>query len=207
MKRLIEIDNWSRKEHYLFFKGFTEPFFGVTVHIDVTQAYATCQQQGYSFFLYYLHKALVAANSIANFKYRIIDDVLYEFDEVHASPTINRENGSFGFGYFTYYPSFLEFAEHAKKEIERVRSTNTLLPSTGADNVLHCSSVPWLQFTSVSHARPFQVPDSCPKITFGKMFESDGRQLMPLAVHGHHALMDGWHVAQFIDTMQAELDK
>jgi chloramphenicol O-acetyltransferase type A len=29
MKTIIEIDKWNRKEHYLFFSKFEEPFFGV----------------------------------------------------------------------------------------------------------------------------------------------------------------------------------
>ena len=38
MKKLIDIDNWKRKEHFLFFSKFEEPFFGVTVKVDCTTA-------------------------------------------------------------------------------------------------------------------------------------------------------------------------
>jgi chloramphenicol O-acetyltransferase type A len=39
MKQQLDVENWNRKEHFLFFKQFEEPFFGATV-IDCTKAYA-----------------------------------------------------------------------------------------------------------------------------------------------------------------------
>ncbi|HAI84531.1 MAG TPA: chloramphenicol acetyltransferase, partial [Chitinophagaceae bacterium] len=54
-------------------------------------------------------------------------------------------------------------------------------------------------FTSLSHARSFSFADSCPKISFGKMTVNQDKRTMPVSVHVHHALMDGYHVAQFID--------
>jgi chloramphenicol O-acetyltransferase type A len=30
--------------------------------------------------------------------------------------------------------------------------------------VIHFSAIPWLDFTSLSHARSYTFPDSCPKI-------------------------------------------
>jgi chloramphenicol O-acetyltransferase type A len=62
--------------------------------------------------------------------------------------------------------------------------------------------VPWIRFTSLSHARAFSFPDSIPKISFGKMVEEGGRQSMPMSIHVHHALMDGFHVGQYIDLFE-----
>jgi len=50
MKTLIDIEQWNRKEHFLFFSQFEEPFFGATVNIDRTQAYKTAKEKGNSFF-------------------------------------------------------------------------------------------------------------------------------------------------------------
>ena len=63
-----------------------------------------------------------------------------------------------------------------------------------------------LRFSSISHARSFSYPDSCPKIAFGKMEERDGRRSMPVSVHVHHALMDGFHLAQFFERLQEALN-
>jgi len=202
MKKRIEIDNWNRKEQYNFFSKFSEPFFGVTVNVNCTKAYSKAKEKQVSFFLYYLYRALKAANKIDNFKYRIIENQLYEFNTVNASPTINRPNGTFGFAYMDFEEDETIFYKNALLEIEKVQNSNNLLPAVSGENVIHFSAIPWIDFTSISHARNFSYPDSCPKISFGKMTETLGVKSMPASIHGHHALMDGYHIGKFVDLFQ-----
>jgi chloramphenicol O-acetyltransferase type A len=202
MKKILNIDTWARKAHYEFFKQFDEPFFGVCVSIDCTKAYYKAKEEGSSFFLCYLHKSLTAVNAIAPFRYRINDEVVYEYDVVHASPTINRPDGTFGFAYMDYHPVFADFVKEAQVEIDKVQGSTGLIPANSGENVIHYSSMPWIDFTSLSHARSFSFKDSIPKISFGKMKEERGKKVMSVSVHVHHALMDGYHVGQFIDQFQ-----
>ncbi len=109
MKKILDIDNWNRKEHFLFFSKFEEPFFGVTVKVDCTTAYLNAKEKGISFFLYYLFRALKAANEVENFRYRIIENKPYEFPTVNASPTINRPDGTFGFARGFLHALFMGF--------------------------------------------------------------------------------------------------
>lgn len=206
MKTLIDIEQWIRKEHFLFFSQFEEPFFGVTVKIDCTRAYNSAKQKGCSFFLYYLYRALKAANEIENFRYRVIDKQVYLFDSINASPTINRPNGTFGFAYMDYFQDENEFYAEALNEIERVQQSTDLMPALSGENVIHFSAVPWIDFTALSHARSYSYPDSSPKISFGKVTEKDGIRTMPVSIHAHHGLVDGYHVGLFVDKFQKELN-
>ncbi|MWB93670.1 chloramphenicol acetyltransferase [Flavobacterium sp. GA093] len=204
MKTLLDLENWNRKEHFQHFRKMEEPFFGATVEIDCTRAYQTAKSLNTSFFIYYLHKTLVAVNSIENFKYRIADDKIYSNDRVDVSATIGREDGTFGFSLIEYHPDFRVFEQNAKTEIERIQNTTGLFTREfNDDNVIHFSAIPWLNFTSLSHARSFTYPDSCPKISFGKMMitENDKRTIA-MSVHVHHGLMDGLHMGQFVDCFQ-----
>lgn len=205
MKTLLDIENWARHDHFKFFKQFEEPFFGICVDIDCTKSYAKCKNEGISFFLFYLHKSLAAANKIEPFRYRIENEDVFIYDKVHASPTINRSDGTFGFAYIDYYENFQTFNIEAKKEIEKVQNSKGLFPAVSGENVIHYSSIPWINFKSVSHARSFSFKDSCPKITFGKISEIDNVKKMPISIHVHHALMDGIHVGQFIDEFQNQM--
>jgi len=207
MRTLLDIESWNRKDQFLFFSQFEEPFFGVTVQIDCTEAYAFAKANGYSFFLYYLYQSLKAANQIEPFKYRIVEEKVYVYDAVHASPTINRPDGTFGFSYMDYHPDFASFVKAANVTMEEVRNSTGLIPAVSGENVIHYSSVPWINFTSLSHARSFSFKDSCPKISFGKMTEVNGRKQMPVSIHVHHALMDGFHVGQYIDRYQQLLSE
>ncbi|MEO8237408.1 MAG: chloramphenicol acetyltransferase [Flavobacterium sp.] len=204
MKTLLDLENWNRKEHFAHFKQMEEPFFGATVEIDCTKAYQTAKSLNVSFFIYYLHKTLVAVNSIENFKYRISGEKIYINDRIDASATIGREDGTFGFSLIEYHPDLNIFEKTVLAEIERIQNTSGLFTrSFDDDNLIHFSAIPWLNFTSLSHARSYTFPDSCPKISFGKMITLDnGKKTMAMSVHVHHGLMDGLHLGQFVDYFQ-----
>ncbi len=202
MKQKLDLNHWNRKEHFEFFSRMEEPFFGVTVPIDCTKAYAKSKELGVTFFTFYLHKTLAAINKTKPFRYRIIDNEVYVFDRIDASATILREDKTFGFSWMEYVEDIYEFSEITKKEIARIQSTTGLLTREYPENQIHFSAVPWVNFTSYSHARSFTFPDSCPKISFGKMMDENGKKTMQMAVHVHHGLIDGYHVGQFISSFE-----
>jgi len=199
----LDIDIWVRKDHFHFFRKFEEPFFGVTVDLDCTTAYEFCKDTGRSFFLYHLYQSLKAANETEPFRYRIAGDSVRVYDQVNASPTINRPDGTFGFSYMDYHSDLDHFMDQAQIEIEGVQNSKGLKPAITGENVIHYSSLPWIRFRSISHARSFSFADSCPKISFGKMTEVSGTRSLPVSVHVHHALADGYHAGQFLDRFQA----
>ena len=204
MKTLFNVETWPRKEHFHFFRQMNEPFFGVTVTIDCTKAYENAKAREASFFLYYLHKTLVAVNTVEAFKYRISNDQIFIYDRIDGSATISREDGSFGFSLIEYDKDFTVFSKKALVEMERIKNTPGLFTRAfDEDNLIHFSAIPWIDFTSLSHARNFSFPDSCPKISFGKMsISSGGKRTIPMSIHVHHGLMDGLHVGQFVDCFQ-----
>ncbi len=199
MKQKLNLETWNRKEHFLFFKQMQEPFFGITTTIDCTKAYQKSKELEVSFFTYYLHKTLVAVNSIEPFRYRIIEDEIYIFDKIDASATILREDKTFGFSLIEYDNDVSVFSEIVRKEIARIQTTSGLFTREFSENLIHFSALPWVNFTSFFHARSFTWPDSCPKISFGKMMEENGKKTMSMSVHVHHGLIDGIVVGEFLD--------
>jgi chloramphenicol O-acetyltransferase type A len=145
---------------------------------------------------------LVAVNSIEPFRYRILNDEVYIFDRIDVSSTILREDKTFGFSQIAFSEYLNEFAENTKNEIARIQSTTGLFTREYSENLIHFSALPWINFTSFSHARSFSWPDSCPKISFGKMVDENGKKTMSMSIHVHHGLMDGYHVGEFIELFQ-----
>jgi len=205
--KTINIQEWKRKHHFNFFSQFDEPFFGVVVNIDCTQAYAKAKAESKSFFLHYLYRALKAANTIEEFRYRILDGEVVLHDQINVSTTINRPDGTFGFGYFDYSIDENAFITGAQKAIKEVQSTEGLMPSQPGASEIHFSAIPWIDFTSLSHARSFSFPDSAPKISFGKVTEQNGIKAMPVSIHVHHGLADGYHVGLFVEKFQALMNE
>lgn len=207
MYQKLDPSTWPRREHFEFFRKFEEPFFGIVADVDVTTAYAHAKATGASFFLYYLHKVATAVNAVEEFRYRIAGDDVLIYDKIDISATLMREDNSFGFSLIHYDADFYAFVTGAKAEMERVGNTTGLFTRTfEQNNIIHFSAIPWVRFTSLSHARSFTFPDSCPKISVGKMTGSGDRKIMPVSVHVHHGLMDGYHVGLFFEKLQQELN-
>jgi len=207
MKQEIELATWKRREHFEVFKNFDEPLFGITVKVECSRAYLKAKETGYPFSLYYLYLSLKAANEIEEFRYRIEDDKVFCYDSVGAGPTIFREDETYGVGYFPYNKNIAEFMKLATIEVERVKAERGLkFPVTG-ENIIHFSTIPWADFTSINHARRLDIGRSIPKITFGKVTRNGDKMWMPLDVHANHAVMDGFHVSKFIERFQELLNQ
>ncbi len=202
MKTKINIETWNRKEHFLFFKQMEEPFFGITTTIDCTKGYEEAKKLGVSFFVYYLHKTLVAVHAVENFRYRIDNDEVVLYETICASATVMRADKTFGFSYMEFADNIHEFADIVATEIDRIQHTTGIFTREYPENIIHFSAIPWVDFTSISHARSFTWPDSCPKISFGKMTDQNGKKTMALSVHVHHGLVDGYHVGLFLEKLQ-----
>jgi len=207
MKRKIDISSWNRKGHLEFFSAFQEPFFGITTTIDCTTAYEKAKAMQISFFVYYLHKTLAAVNQIENFRYRIEGEDVFLYEEIDASATIMREDKTFGFSFMKFHEDIHEFNTIVQTEIERIQTTTGILTREYPENIIHFSAVPWINFTGLTHSRNFGVADSCPKISYGKLVEENGKKSMALSVTAHHGLVDGYHIGLFIEALQTELNK
>ena len=207
MKQKIDISSWNRKEHFEFFNTFEEPFFGVTTSIDMTIAYEKAKAQQIPFFVYYLHKTIAAINQVENFRYRIEENEVVLYDEIDASATIIREDKTFGFSFMKFHSDIQDFAKIAQIEIERIQITPRLFTREFPENIIHFSAVPWINFTGLTHSRKYTLKDSCPKVSYGKLVEENGKKSMALSVTVHHGLVDGYHIGLFIEALQTELNK
>ena len=207
MKYLIDLETWPRREHFAFFSAFEEPFFGLTATVDCTAAYAEAKRLGVSFFLYYLYHALEAANEVEAFRYRIEAGQVYCYDRIHASATLGRADHTFAFSFIEQHNTLAGFIAAAAAEIAAVQASTGLRLSdiTGRPDTVHCSAIPWVRFTALSHARSFRHPDSCPKISFGQIFQEGATLQLPVSVHLHHGLGDGYHVGLFLAAFQRRL--
>ena len=89
MKYKIDTTTWKRREHYEFFNGMDDPFWGTVVPVDFTECYLEAKKRRTSFFLCSLHRILTAVNRIEAFRYRI------ENGEVVSStfPTCTNSSG------------------------------------------------------------------------------------------------------------------
>ncbi len=153
-----------------------------------------------------LHRSLAAAQQVENFRATIEGNKVWRYDTVDGGSVVPRPDGTIGFGHYRYLQNLKEFVLEASQEWKRVEASNDL-ERRPEPNRIRYSVLPWLDFTSISHARQFRKDDSSPRITFGKMTENAGRRTMPVSIHVHHGLLDGLQVAQYIERFQEMLSR
>ena len=205
MQRYIDIATWPRRDTFEFFRGFDKPYFNVGTSLDVTNLVAEIKKRpGFSLSLAYHYFALRVVNEIEPFRYRLRGDQVLVHDVIHGGTTLLLPDETFIMSYFDYQEEFEQFMNDAMKAIDEQRAAAAFDPRP-EDNRIHFSVLPWIAFTSFSHARNWGREDSVPKMAFGKISEVNGRRMMPFSVEVHHALMDGITVGRYLDRLQEML--
>lgn len=205
--RYLDLESWPRRGAFEFFRGFDNPFFNLCTELETAPLVDFCRANpGASFFLAYTYLSLRAANEVEPFRYRLEGDRVRVHERIHGGTTVLLEDERFVFAYFDYVEDFAAFHAAARAAIERVKAgAGEFDPRDDRDDLIHYSTLPWVAFTSFSHARRWRTGDSVPKIVFGKGQEREGRHLLPISVEVHHALMDGLHVGRYLETLQRHL--
>mgnify|MGYP000704679775 CR=1 FL=1 len=207
MKKSINLNTWPRASAFKHFSSYSNPYFGITSDVDCTEAYHYAKENALSFFLYYFYLSLQAANEVPEFRMRLEGGKPVIYDTIKGSPTILKDDGELGYAMMEYDEDFNTFYSLAQKEVKRVKSQDHLDTSKDCPDTIYYSVLPWVKFTAVEHPMDIPTTEGVPILTFGKMTDNNGRKIMPLAIHAHHGLMDGLHMAKFIKLFQEKLSK
>jgi chloramphenicol O-acetyltransferase type A len=199
----IDISSWNRKEHFEFYTTFKQPFFNVCATVDVSKTLDFCKQNKLSFFICSLFLLGYTANQIEPFRCRINKKEVDVHDELEISCTVLNNDESFSFCEFGGCSEFDLFYQQAEQQLAKIKNGyKSLTSSNTTDNKIFCSVLPWLHFTSFSHAQKQSEHDSIPRIVMGKYKNNHNEIVMPVSVEVHHALVDGLHVGQYFDKLQ-----
>ncbi|HEV2863902.1 MAG TPA: CatA-like O-acetyltransferase [Pyrinomonadaceae bacterium] len=203
MPRYLDTEAWSRRHLFRLFKEYDEPFINVCADVDVTPLRGFARAQNLSFFIAYHFLSTKTANEVEPFRYRLRGDRVLVHDRLDAGAILLLPDESFTFVYFDFEEDFGAFHARAAATIEGARAEPPPLDSReDRDDLVYHSVIPWVSFTSISHARDSRRRSGIPKITFGKFRDVGGRTMMPVSVEVHHALMDGLHVGRFFERLE-----
>lgn len=200
--RYIDMQTWSRREHFKVFGAFDHPHFNMCANVDLTAFYSAVKQRGYSINVAIVYVLARAANAVPEFRYRIRQGAVVEHETVHPSTTILANGDVFSFCTLDYAEDFPVFAAQAAERIAHVQEHPTLTDEPDRDDLLFLTAIPWVSFTSFMHPLHLQPADSVPRFAWGKFFEEGALLKMPLSVQAHHGLMDGLHMGKFYAEVQ-----
>ncbi|MEJ7660235.1 MAG: hypothetical protein WKG07_11755 [Hymenobacter sp.] len=135
---------------------------------------------------------------------------VYCHEQAHASATIGRPDLPTGFGFSRHGVSalplagFVAGAARPKSRPCGQASGLGLSERTGRPDVIHCSAIPWVRFTGLTHARSFQAPRQRASKSPSARCTADGASpAHGRGVNVHHGLADGYHVGLFLEHLPA----
>ena len=207
--KTFNTSSWNRKEQFDFFKDYEDPFFSISLNLDVTRLYSFCKNNNLSFTLSLYYYATEAANSITEFRLRLQDGVVYDIENMIMGSTVLNKDNTFFFCYFPSNDSVEGYNKIGKEMIETYKENDTTFEANENElAVIHGSMLPWFSYTNIKHARNGDEKDKgIPKFVFGKYFNENNKKMIPFTIDVHHGLMDGYHVAQFLDHFQNRINE
>lgn len=201
--KIIDQNNWPRKEHFDFFYRSAKPSYNITFPLDVTHFYQAIKAKGLSFYYSMIHLSIQTANQVENLRYRIRKEEIVLHEELHPSFTdIGRGSELFKLVTLDCHPDLEEFNRRARELSQSQREYFPLEHVKGRDDFIYFSSLPWLSFTAIDHTGNNDKNDAVPRISWGKYYWEGDRCLMPYNIQVHHAFVDGLHLGKFKEALE-----
>ena len=200
---LIDLDNWERREHYLYFINEVRCSYSVCVNLDISNLNG---QRLYPAMLWLLTRTV---NEMPEFRTSFTEDGLGYYSEMHPAYTVfNRDTKTFSGIWTAYQPDYSSFLHGYEEDARKYSFTTQYEPKPGRPaNSFDVSMVPWFSFTAFNLNVFGDGTYLLPIFTMGKTFEENEKTMLPLAIQVHHAVCDGYHVGKFIETLQANINK
>lgn len=199
----IDMETYKRRQHFKYFNSLAYPYVGVTVNVDITELLQKIKAEKLPFFLTICYCVSKAVKAVPEFRQRIVDDKIIEFDDCRVSHIVALDDGTFCYCDLDSNRSFEDYIDYAPAEQEKARQQRSIEEEDKTDKVF-ISTVPWFSYTSLIQPVPMPA-DSNPRITWGKYFMQENKVLLPLSVLCHHALIDGIHIAEFYRQLDGQI--
>lgn len=201
----IDKETYPRREHFEHFCSYANPYGGITAEVDITDALARIKAEGRPFFITLLYCMTKAANDVPEFRQRIVDGEIIQFEHCDGSYTCAKEDGTYCYVPSNYVPDLDEFTAQTKEAQKKALANASVEEEDDYLSRYFFSSTPWITFLDVQQPTPIPA-DSNPRIVFGKYHEVSGRIMIPINILINHALCDGWHIARVFSAFEGYLN-
>lgn len=209
--KTIDLDTWKRKEHFEFFYRADYAQYNICANIDITRFLQAVKANNLPFYYAMIYVATEVANQCESFRYRVRENktiVLHEklspsFTDMDADKTTDL----FKLVTVDMKDNLVDFVAQAKKISNEQRNYFEFSSLIGRDDLLYITCIPWISFTHLSHTISLNRNDSVPRITWGKYYQEGEKTLLPFSVQAHHAFVDGIHMGEYFEKLQAAMNQ
>lgn len=205
----IDLGNWPRAQMFYYFSKMAPTGYSMTMNVDVTELRNSLKEAGMKFFPAYLWFITKNLNCQTEFKIAEKDGVLGYYDTLTPLyAAFHEDDHTFSLMWTQYSDSFSDFYKAYIKNQKKFGDVHGVLsqPQTPPPpNAYTVSCIPWVEFTHFAVHSYENKPYYFPSVEAGKLFEQDGKVLMPLSLTCHHATTDGYHIKAFLESLQNDI--
>lgn len=195
---IVNIERWERREYFEHYINEVNCSYSSTVSLDISKL------KGYKIYPAMIWLLTKTVNAIEQFRTALKGDLVGIYDSMHPAFTIfNEETKHFSSVWTEFSDEYSKFYNRYLEITERFRHSDGFEPQKDRpENTFNISMIPWFTFSSFNLNIHNGGRYLLPIFTMGKIFEMNGKSLLPLSIQVHHAVCDGYHVALFIKHMQ-----
>ncbi|WP_407435734.1 CatA-like O-acetyltransferase [Treponema sp.] len=205
--KIIDLSTYKRLPVFKLFNRMENPFLSVTLKMDVKKAVEFSKRRGVSFYTVFIHIVSIAANRIPEFRQRIYNDGIIEYDNCISSNIEILDDNSYSYCYLNHNMDWDSYLKYADEERKKSRKNPTSLENTDILNFIYLNGI------SMRHYEHLTLPymssrDSNPRISWGR-YEEDfkGRLMIPITIQIHHAVVDVYQIDLFYKMVEEEISK
>ena len=217
-RKYIDMTKYPRLDHFRHFLTMQQPCVSITVQIDITDWLSRLKASGCPFFLSFQYAVVRAANRIPEFRQRIVDDKIVEYDYCNPSYIVSLPDDTYRYCNVNVNQPFAQYLEESRVKQDAALHSEHLEEEEGdVLGLLFISCVPWFNYTEAMMPYPggsFSNPSFCwgGYRTEKYLALEDGRVTekvktsIPVTLFFNHALIDGIHAGRFFDNLGDELN-
>lgn len=187
------------------FADFLTSRYSMTVRVNAQETYDLSKKANISFFNLTEACILEAINEINEFKYRIKNGNVIEYEKINAVSPIMQEDRTIReieIKPVSEFENFNEWNEYVENKKNNIENNQYLVEPMQRDiaPIANLSCIPWLDFDSMTNiiASPNQI---MPVISWGKLV--DGK--IPISITASHIFVFGWHFKLFYEKVECYL--
>ena len=200
-KQKIDMKQDPRKSHFDYFSTLAYPYVGATCEVDITGLMEKLKVSGDPFFLSFTYQVIAAANTVPEFRRRIEEGEVVEYDVCRGSCIVAKDDGTYAYCTLSNAPSAEAFILEGKTAMEQAKRGGDIVEDEDVGELFFLSCVPWMHYKDLTQPVPYPA-DSNVRITWGKYVSEGNRIHLPVTILAHHALVDGLHLGRFYQELE-----
>lgn len=193
------------------FRNFLSSRYAMSARVDVENMWKYCKENDKSFFIMSLGCLMNASNKVPEFKRRIINGKVYEFDYLEGTCPIMDENNDVYKEMRVKTPQCFEdisqwsdYVKNLSQDILTGKNEGFKLDMSLRDqeNIVNFSCIPWVDFDSITTCI-VESNQIQPLITWGRVNKN---YEMTVSITVSHIFVNGRELAYFYENVQREFN-